>query len=108
MSTTLYQGDDLINVIHVNVNFPEGTDPEIEYVDVQVGCIKKRYEHPDYPFYVSIYRDESVKLSDLNPCYACVWYWAVVDGERKLLKKTCIGTLVLETNPEVIGGCCKC
>ena len=105
----LYQGDDLIDVITVSILPKEGEElPEIEAVDLNIGCLKKHFDHPDNPFTVSIMRDESIKLSTKNNCYACIWYYREIDGKRVLLKKTCEGTLVLETKPEIVSGKCKC
>lgn len=106
----LYQGDDLINVMEVSVSPEEGeTLPEIVAVDVKVGSLVLHYDHPENPFYVDILREQSIKLSTVNRCYACIWYKGTVQGEEKILKKTCEGTLELATKPEVVGnGRCKC
>ena len=104
----LYQGDDLINLLTVQI-LPEegGVLPEIETVELKIGCLDKKYEHPTNPFTVNIRRDESIKLSINNKCYAAIWYWEEVNGIRTLLKKTCEGTLTIQTKAEVVnGGCC--
>lgn len=107
----LYQGDDLINVITVNIKPKEEGEelPEITSVDVKIGTLIKHFDHPTNPFSISIPRAESIKLSTVNQCFACIWYKDTVDGVEKILKKTCEGTLTLATKPEVIGnGRCKC
>lgn len=105
----LYQGDDLIDVITVTIRAPEGEElPEIDAVDVNIGVLKKHYSHPSNPFTINIMRDESIKLSTNNAVHACIWYYGTVDGKRVLLKKTCEGTLILETKPEIVSGKCKC
>lgn len=106
----LYQGDDLINVMTVYITPKEGSElPEIQAVELKVGNLKKKYENPANPFTINIMREESIKLSAVNKCFACIWYYDTVDGERKLLKKTCESSFVLATNPEVISdGRCKC
>lgn len=106
----LYQGDDLINVMEVSISPEEGEAlPEIVAVDVKVGCLVLHYDHPENPFSVDILREQSIKLSTVNQVYACIWYKGTVQGEEKILKKTCEGTLELATKPEVVGnGRCKC
>lgn len=104
-----YIGDDLINLITVVIKPKEegGELPEIEAVELKIGCLNKRFEHPSNPFTVDIMREESSRLSIKNQCFAGIWYWDTIDGHRKLLKKTCEGTLSLALKPEVInGGCC--
>ena len=104
---TRYQGDDLINLMTITIVPEEGELPEIEEVDLKVGSLCKKYIKPTNPFTVNIMRDESIKLSTINKCFACIWYWTEVDGVRTLVKKTCEGTLSLKINPELInGGCC--
>lgn len=106
---TIYQGDDLINLMTVTVTAEDGTLPEIEAVELKIGPLCKKYNNPTNPFSVNVMRDESVQLSVKNSCYACIWYYAIVNGVKTLLKKTCEGTLVIETKPEIIGnGRCKC
>ena len=107
----LYQGDDLINVMTINIKpKEEGQElPEIVAVDIKVGCLVMHYDHPNNPFSINILRDKSIMLSTVNQIYACVWYKDTIDGVEKILKKTCEGTLTLATKPEVIGdGRCKC
>lgn len=107
----LYQGDDLINVMTISIRpKEEGQElPEIVSVDVKIGALIKHYDNPTNPFSVSIPREESIRLSTVNQCFACVWYKDTVGGVEKILKKTCDGTLTLATKPEVIGnGRCKC
>lgn len=106
---TRYQGDDLINLITVRIKPKEEGDelPEIEFVELKIGCLDKRYKQPENPFTVSLTREESLKLSINNKCYAAIWFWEEVDGVRKLFKKTCDGTLTIQTKAEVVnGGCC--
>lgn len=105
---TRYQGDDLINLMTVTVTAEDGTLPNIEAVELKIGSLCKRYDHPTNPFTVNIMRDESTQLSVKNSCYACIWYYTIVNGKNTLVKKTCEGTLTIETKPEVIGngGCC--
>ena len=107
----LYQGDDLINVITVTIRpKEEGAElPEITSVDVKVGCLVLHYDNPPNPFSINIMREQSIKLSTVNKVYACIWYKDTINGEEKILKKTCEGSLTLATQPEVIGnGRCKC
>ena len=103
-----YQGDDLINLITVSISPEEGELPEIEEVDIKIGSICKKYKRPANPFTVNVMREESIKLSTVNQVYACIWYWETVDGKRILVKKTCEGTLTLQTKPELINGRCCC
>lgn len=108
---TRYQGDDLINIMTVEIKPKEEGEelPEIVAVDVKVGCLVLHYDNPTNPFSIDILREQSIKLSTVNHCYACVWYKDTVKGEEKILKKTCEGTLTLDTKPEVIGnGRCQC
>lgn len=99
----LYQGDDLVNLMHIRVVSRDGSElPELEAIEVTIGKLKKRYEKPSNPFVVNIMRDESVYLSTVNKCFACIWYYGEVNGERKLLKQTCDGDFVLNLKPEVI------
>lgn len=106
---TRYQGDDLINLITVTVTAEDGTLPDIEAVELKIGPLCKRYDHPTNPFTVNIMRDESIKLNVKNSCYACIWYYTPVDGVDTLVKKTCEGTLTIEAKPEIIGnGGCSC
>lgn len=106
----LYQGDDLINVMTIRISPAEGSElPEIEAVELKIGTLTKKFTNPSNPFSINILREESIKLSAVNQCYACIWYYDTVDGQRKLLKKTCEGTLTLATKPEVISnGRYKC
>ena len=107
----LYQGDDLINVMTISITPKEEGEelPEIEYVDLAIGKLVKRYTRPSNPFSINILREESIRLSTLNPVFACIWYWDTIDGQRKLLKQTCEGKFSLPTNPEVVAdGRCKC
>lgn len=105
----LYQGDDLINLMTVTITADDGSLPTIEEVDLKIGCLNKKYKNPTNPFTVNVMRDESIKLSTKNKCFACIWYYTDVDGKSTLVKKTCEGTLTIETNPEVIGdGRCCC
>lgn len=105
---TIYQGDDLINLITVSISAEEGsTLPEIEYVEFKIGDIVKKYKKPTNPFNVSLTRKESQQLSVTNKCFAAIWYYGEIEGKRTLLKKTCEGSLTIKTKPEVIGdGCC--
>lgn len=105
----LYQGDDLINLLTVTIRGEDGTLPTIDRVDLKIGTLIKKFESPTNPFTVNVMRDESIKLSTKNNVYAAIWYHTMVDGEDTLVKKTCEGTLVINTNPEVISdGRCKC
>ena len=104
-----YQGDDLINLMTVRIKPKEEGEelPEIEMVEVKIGCLDKKYKNPTNPFTINIRRDESIKLSVNNKVYAAIWYWAEVDGVRTLLKQTCEETLTIQTKAEVVnGGCC--
>lgn len=104
-----YIGDDLINLITVTVHPAEGEElPEIETIELKIGCLDKKYVHPTNPFTIDVMRDESIKLSTKNQCFAAIWYWDIIGGERKLLKKTCEGALTLALKPEVVNGGCKC
>ena len=107
---TLYQGDDLINVMTISIKPKEEGEelPEIEAVDLAIGKLRRHVEHPTNPFSISIMREESIRLINQNPVYACIWYWDTIDGQRKLLKKTCENTLILATKPEVVNGGCGC
>lgn len=108
MDNVRYIGDDLINLITITVLPEEGSElPEIEAVEVRIGCFQKKFVHPTNPFTIDVLRKDSAKLSIKNPCYAAIWYWGVIDGERTLLKKTCEGTITLSMKQEVIHGC-KC
>lgn len=107
-----YQGDDLINLMTVHITAQdENQNPvevDIEAVEVKIGCLDKKYVRPPNPFTIDIMRDESIKLSVNNKVYAAIWYWYEVNGERKLLKKTCEGSLTIETKAEVVNGGCHC
>lgn len=104
-----YIGDDLINLMTVTISPADGQElPEIETVELKIGCLDKKFTHPTNPFTVDIMRGESAKLSIKNKCYAAIWYWQNVNGTRKLLKKTCEGVLTLALNTEVVDGGCKC
>ena len=105
-----YIGDDLINLITVRIRpKEEGSElPEIESVEVKIGCLNKTFIRPENPFTINVMRDESIKLSTQNKCFAGIMYWDTVDGERKLLKQTCDGVLTLALKPEVLNGGCKC
>lgn len=106
---TRYQGDDLINLMTVSVTAEDGTLPDIQAVELKIGSLCKKYDHPTNPFTVNVMRDESIKLSVKNNVYACIWYYTIIDGVRTLVKKTCEGTLTIETKPEIIGnGRCNC
>lgn len=99
----LYQGDDLINLMTVTIRSEEGDVPELEAVELKIGPICKKYKKPTNPFTINVMREESKQLSVKNSCYACIWYYTEVNGTRTLVKKTCEGTLTIETKPEVIG-----
>lgn len=105
-----YIGDDLINLMTITIKpKEEGQElPEIESVELKIGCLHKTYVNPSNPFTIDVFRDESIKLSTQNKCYAGIMYWETVNGERKLLKQTCEGTLTLALKPEVLNGGCKC
>lgn len=104
-----YIGDDLINLMTVTVNPDEGEElPEIETVELKIGCLDKKFVRPSNPFTIDVMRDESIRLSTQNKCFAAIWYWEEVNGVRTLLKKTCEGTLTLALKPEVVNGGCKC
>lgn len=106
---TRYQGDDLINLMTVSVTAEDGTLPDIQAVELKIGSLCKKYDHPINPFTVNVMRDESIKLSVKNNVYACIWYYTPVNGVNTLVKKTCEGTLTIETKPEIIGnGRCSC
>ena len=93
----------------VSVHNEDGSLPELEAVELKIGPLCKKYTHPTNPFTVNIMRDESIRLNVKNSCYACIWYYALVDGVNILVKKTCEGTLTIETKPEIIGnGGCSC
>lgn len=104
-----YIGDDLINLMTVTIHAEDGEElPEIETVELKIGCLDKKFNHPTNPFVVDIMRGESVKLSTKNKVFAAIWYWGEVEGKRKLLKKTCEGVLTFPLNTEVVNGGCKC
>lgn len=105
-----YIGDDLINLMTVYIRpKEEGQElPEIESVEIKIGCLNKTYNHPNNPFTIDVFREDSVKLSTQNKVFAGIMYWDLVDGERKLLKQTCEGALTLALKPEVLNGRCKC
>lgn len=104
-----YIGDDLINLMTVTVNPDEGEElPEIETVELKIGCLDKKFVRPTNPFTIDVMRDESIRLSTQNKCFAAIWYWEEVNGVRTLLKKTCEGTLTLTLKSEVVNGGCKC
>jgi len=103
---TLYQGDDLVNLMTVTIS-SEGELPEITEVDLKIGSICKKFKNPTNPFTVNILRKESINLSVNNKVYACIYYKGEVDGKPAILKKTCEGTLTIQTKPEIVnGGCC--
>lgn len=107
-----YIGDDLINLMTVHISAVDENEnpiePDIEAVELKIGCLDKKYVRPTNPFTVDVMRDESVKLSINNKVYAAVWYWDMVNGVRTLLKKTCEGTLTIQTKVEVVNGGCNC
>ena len=105
-----YIGDDLINLMTITIKPKEegGELPEIESVDLKIGCLVKHYKQPENPFTINLFRDESIRLSTINKVYAGIMYWEEVEGQRKLLKQTCEGELTLALKPEVINGGCKC
>jgi hypothetical protein len=93
----------------VTVLNEDGSLSVIEAVELKIGPLYKRYDHPTNPFTVNIMREESIKLNVKNSCYACIWYYTPVNGVNTLVKKTCEGTLTIETKPEIIGnGRCSC
>jgi len=106
-----YQGDDLINLMTVHISafdeFDNPVEADIEKVELKIGCLDKMYVRPSNPFTIDIMRDESIRLSVNNKVFAAVWYWVEVKGVRTLCKKTCEGTLTIQTKAEVVnGGCC--
>lgn len=104
-----YIGDDLINLMTVTVLPAEGEElPEIESIELKIGCLDKKFTHPTNPFTIDVLRGESIRLGTQNKCYAAIWYWDEISGQRLLLKKTCEGTLTLALKPEVVNGGCKC
>ena len=103
-----YQGDDLINLMTVTIVDDQGNLPEITEVDLKIGCLTKKYKNPTNPFTVNVFREESIKLSMKNPVFACIFYKGIVDGKPMILKKTCEGTITIETKPELINGRCGC
>lgn len=107
---TLYQGDDLINLLTVTIrpSNPEDDLPEITEVDIKIGSLCKKYKNPSNPFTVNIRREESIKLSVVNKVFACIMYKGEVDGKPTILKKTCEGTLTIKTKPELVNGRCCC
>lgn len=108
MDNNRYIGDDLINLMTITIRSEDGSElPEIEAVEIRIGNYQRKFFHPTNPFTINVYREDSVRLSVRNPVYAAIWYWDVVDGVSKLLKKTCKGTITLSMKQEVICGC-KC
>lgn len=107
-----YIGDDLINLMTIHISafdeFGNPVEADIETVELKIGCLDKKFVRPANPFTIDVMRDESIRLSTQNKCFAAIWYWEEVNGVRTLLKKTCEGTLTLALKPEVVNGGCKC
>ena len=93
-----FQGDDLIDVITVNLK--NNTDKEITKAELQVGSFTFVEENPVFPYNVSIYRNDSVKMPFSNPVYLRVYYLSG-DGQEEY-RQTCLGTLNLKVNPQVV------
>lgn len=100
-----YQGDDFVEFMTINLTNKETGEPieSAELATLQVGPICKTFNQPTFPLTVSLEREKTHLLSVKNNIYLAVYYYAEMDGERKLVKETCEGTLSLETKKEVVG-----
>ena len=95
-----FKGDDLVDVI--TINRPKNTDDlTITKAEVQVGNLPTFVEtSPVFPYSISIMREQSALLSYSNSIYLRITY-NDTDGHENI-RTTCIGTLTLNTNDEVI------
>lgn len=93
-----FQGDDLVDVITVNLKNNDGKT--ITKAELQVGILTLINNNPVFPYNVSIYRNDSVKLSASNPVFLRIYYLS--DNGQETYRTTCLGTLNLKVNPQVV------
>ena len=97
---TNFRGDDLVDII--NVNRPTGADDlTIIKAEVQVGNLPPFVkENPVFPYTISIWRDQSARLSADNPIYLRIYYMNTDYNVE--VRQTCLGSLNLKTVPQVV------
>ena len=97
--TTLFRGDDLVDLI--KVNRPVNTaDKTITRAELQVGNFTFVEENPVFPYYVSIMRDKSIQLEMFNEIHLRIYYLS--ENGEETYRTTCIGSLSFKTNPQVV------
>ncbi len=94
-----YQGDDLVDVIQIN-RPSNSEDLNITKAEVQVGNLTFVNDNPIFPYYVSIMRNDSVKLYSTNPVYLRIYYTNSNGSET--YRTTCLGSLTLKVNAQVV------
>lgn len=94
-----FQGDDLIDVIHVN-RPAKSEGLNITRAELQVGPLTFVENNPVFPYDVSIMRKDSVKLYSSNPVYLRIYYTNSSGNET--YRTTCLGSLMLKVNTQVV------
>ena len=61
-----------------------------------------------YMWYARMQKHTFDNAYEKNPVFACIYYKGIVDGKSMILKKTCEGTITIETKPELVNGRCGC
>ena len=98
MSQNIYQGDNTAafggNFLTIDVSAGEGKPvPPMTKAELKIGCFTKVIENPTFPLKVNLTEDETAQLKTENTAYSAVW-----DAQGR--KKTCEGSLVINTNPQ--------
>jgi hypothetical protein len=98
MSQNIYQGDNTAafggNFLTIDVSAGEGIPmPTITKAELKIGCFTKVIENPTFPITINLTEEETTHLKNENTAYLAVW-----DVEGR--KKTCEGSLVINTNPQ--------
>ena len=93
---TLFRGDNTAafggNFLTINLTTESEILPTITRAELKIGCICKKFENPTFPMTINLTEEESGKLQAVNNAYLALWD---VDGR----KKTCQGTISIQTNP---------
>ena len=97
--TTLFRGDDTdaFGNSFITINLATSISGTISKAVFQCENIVKIFENPTFPITIDLASAETATLQATNKCYLAVW-----DEDNK--KRTCKGTLVFNTQSEVVDG----
>lgn len=94
----IYKGDDTdaFGFGFLTVNLEDADKYTITKAEIRIGTIRKIIKNPKFPLKISLSRQETILLSEVNNrCYMAIY-------DSKDRKYTCEGSICFRANPKVV------